>query len=909
MSAVKLGWKVFDDRVIRGGEVKTLHPGQHTRVVAIDLSSAYPAARESSNIDTSARVPQIIIDHPEQFGIKCLKTITVDDMYNSRRIKFFEKNGKEFIVEEFKCEYKIKKKDVEEAIRTYFNSSNYEDKDKAKAFITKEYPECLNELNRNNSNITVEETVFKELWFVQSPKDPITDLATTHYSLKEAMLTDLRAKRSSVKKLMAKAEDEGNELERIRYNSKQLAIKVTCNADYGASGSKFFPYYDQIVAGTVTWSSRTLIHFISTVLESNEIFVDKKFIEKNKEWFDFLTKYNVLQIDSKWNNNEIPMRRRALRRMFNKFYEYSPNENYVKLIAKPCTVIYQDTDSNYYINKFVQESFSELNPDSIDISMRLMATHNLFYSEFIRECVARRPVAVGFEAAKIVSRYFNVKKKYYGIEWNFHMKPVLPDKNAYENGILKKHYNMYWKPNVSTLPREDGSYIELNSDKLLNDRVDYVEYVHQQNVSVTGMSIARRDYYKFVNYSNLEVYKNDMRLIQYEGDGKWVNVQSKTVENAVNKVLDGFRDQIRRIEEIIYNMDNNIEDQEYFRLPEPLFHLQDYSKNVAYKGEKNQNSTAFGIISKLVEYKLDKMETADKNKLEYELLQENNGEELSEEKKIHRMAIKLDLIKVFERVPYVIVLTPEVKEAQRLGKANTGKTSDQVMPVKLFEEKIKDEYPIDKYESKLYHDSISYDQFIELVMISKLDFKHYMESLCSSLALYAVEYLCEDEIKRSNDARNTEKERMEIVKKAQDTATGLLLAKYFKTGKKIHQSLKNIKDNIKKYKKPMELKRFDKQGKLHEVLLHHDLLEKDNYERMQILNHNIERICSEIKFMEEVIQISNTNSFNYSDNLTESAKKLLEFLNNPEQEQKLYDIIEQKYKTLTDLEYVRDNLK
>ena len=94
------------------------------------------------------------------------------------------------------------------------------------------------------------------------------------------MLTDLRAKRSSVKKLMAKAEDEGNELERIRYNSKQLAIKVTCNADYGASGSKFFPYYDQIVAGTVTWSSRTLIHFISTVLESNEIFVDKKFIEK-----------------------------------------------------------------------------------------------------------------------------------------------------------------------------------------------------------------------------------------------------------------------------------------------------------------------------------------------------------------------------------------------------------------------------------------------------------------------------------------------------------------------------------------------------------------------------------------------------------------------------------------------------
>ena len=107
----------------------------------------------------------------------------------------------------------------------------------------------------------------------------------------------------------------------------------------------------------------------------------------------------------------------------------------------------------------------------------------------------------------------------------------------------------------------------------------------------------------------------------------------------------------------------------------------------------------------------------------------------------------------------------------------------------------------------------------------------------------------------------------------------------------------------------MELKRFDKQGKLHEVLLHHDLLEKDNYERMQILNHNIERICSEIKFMEEVIQISNTNSFNYSDNLTESAKKLLEFLNNPEQEQKLYDIIEQKYKTLTDLEYVRDNLK
>ena len=109
----------------------------------------------------------------------------------------------------------------------------------------------------------------------------------------------------------------------------------------------------------------------------------------------------------------------------------------------------------------------------------------------------------------------------------------------------------------------------------------------------------------------------------------------------------------------------------------------------------------------------------------------------------------------------------------------------------------------------------------------------------------------------------------------------------------------------------MTQKQFNKnkQGKLHEILLKHDLLENDNYERMQLLNHNIERISSEIKDMEEAVQFSNTNSFNHPKNLTKRAKKLLEFLNDPEKEQKIYDMIEQKYKTLVDLEYVRDNLK
>jgi hypothetical protein len=497
------------------------------------------------------------------------------------------------------------------------------------------------------------------------------------------------------------------------------------------------------------------------------------------------------------------------------------------------------------------------------------------------------------------------------------MKPRLPNDEAYENGVLVPYYNKYWKPNVSTLPREDGSYIELNSDKLLNERTDYVEYVHQQNVSVTGMSIARRDYYKFVNYSNLEVYKNDMKLIQYEGNNKWKNVQQKTVEIAVNKVLDDFRDQIQRIEEIIYNMTHNICDPEEFRLPNPLFHLEDYSKNVAYKGDRNQNSTALAIVRELAKNKLDKMSNAEINTLDKEIMDEFDKEEEKHSKqdsnyrkrefnddiRYHKIAMKLELIKMFERVSYVIQLTPEVKEKQKKGIANTGKTSDQVISVKLFEEKIRNEFPVEKYNELQYHDTIPYEQFIKLIMISRLDFKHYMESLCSSMALYAVEYLCENEIKSSNDCE--EKVRMEIVKKAQDKAADILLKKYFKTGKKCNQEVKDIDKLVKKYRVSMTRKRFPADSKINEILCKNNLNELDNTTQLRFIRERIEYLYNRIELYENVIEQYNTNGFNKSIGY---GDELLNTISKPGNYSKICKNLECFKLSLADLEFVYNKL-
>ena len=69
-NTVQLGGKQFDYRTILGGAVRCVHAGRHVFITAADYASAYPAGKEGNNIDSSARVDNEVIQHPERFGLK-----------------------------------------------------------------------------------------------------------------------------------------------------------------------------------------------------------------------------------------------------------------------------------------------------------------------------------------------------------------------------------------------------------------------------------------------------------------------------------------------------------------------------------------------------------------------------------------------------------------------------------------------------------------------------------------------------------------------------------------------------------------------------------------------------------------------------------------------------------------------
>jgi DNA polymerase elongation subunit (family B) len=85
-----LGGKEYDTRIVIGGAVKSILPGRHSFVMALDFSGQYPSQKEASNIDSSAMIDNEIIEHPERFGLVKLKTILIDDVYGKREVIYLE---------------------------------------------------------------------------------------------------------------------------------------------------------------------------------------------------------------------------------------------------------------------------------------------------------------------------------------------------------------------------------------------------------------------------------------------------------------------------------------------------------------------------------------------------------------------------------------------------------------------------------------------------------------------------------------------------------------------------------------------------------------------------------------------------------------------------------------------------
>ena len=486
---------------------------------------------------------------------------------------------------------------------------------------------------------TIKDTEIKYLYTVQSPRDD-NNKVVTHYSLKEIMLSDLRSLRSKVKKQMSEAT---NSLDKNRYNAKQNAIKIMCNSEYGASNSSYFPYYDPLIGGATTAASRCLINFLTNIIQTNKLYVNEKFINTNKQYIDKLQSYCVLEyykIDHVETNDKrissskedinafmLNNRRFALRELYDEFYNIKDYNIYV-IEIQPSKVVYQDTDSNYYTNEYIKnllsnkdinythnvkqyycdyceimgsyddentlnryENYKEFEQDFIskasdyedpiiiNLKMNLLLNHNNLIGNFIKDSIYRNPVSVGFEGAFIVVRYFNVKKKYYGIVWNDKMKYKLP-LECYNDKVLINDYSNCWKPAYSSYPLPNGDYVKIDEDKLIHSDIDKLAYIKSQNVKLTGVDLARRDQYKFINANHIRLIQQDLHFLRYEGNNKWVNISNVNMLDIVKQLLNRFKQQFINIQYVINNMLNNV-DCEYDCTE--FYNLRDYAKDVTFK--------------------------------------------------------------------------------------------------------------------------------------------------------------------------------------------------------------------------------------------------------------------------------------------------------------------------------------
>ena len=635
-----LGNKQFDTRQIVGGEVKNVVSGRQNYVIALDFSAMYPSQKEGSNIDTSSCVPDDVVEHPDKYGLsKYHDDVDVFDMYKQRKIVYLEnKQHDKYIIEKFQSVFK---NNINE-IRKVLDAMEIDNQTGCKArqslieILTKLQPNTYNTLTdmiynqcKTSAEVikNIPDTETRYLYTVQSPRDDSNNVIK-HYSLKEIMLSDLRSLRSKVKHQMEAAT---NPIDKSRYNSKQLAIKVMCNSEYGASNSSYFPYYDTLIGGATTAASRCLINFLTNIIQTDKLYVNKQFMQSNKEYLDHLAKYGVV----KWrtitvdNPDEFVKnnRRFALRKLFDEYYNIIENIIY-EITIEPSMVVYQDTDSNYYTNNYIKQLFSPLDnnrnihlktyyrfivenypwstqfnnfdnyykwiverdndyedPTMINLKMNLLLSHNNLVGNFIKDSIYRKPISVGFEGAFTIVRYFNVKKKYYGHVWNDRMLYVLP-KECYDNGVLKQDYTI--EPAKSCYPLlANGDYVYVDEPKLLSPDTDKLTYIKKQNIKLTGVDLARRDQYKFININHIKLIQQDIHYLKYIGDNKWVNISNTNMYDIVMDLLKQYKQQFIDIDTLITNMQhNNVITQDIQAMVARYYSLNDYAKDVSFKYTK-----------------------------------------------------------------------------------------------------------------------------------------------------------------------------------------------------------------------------------------------------------------------------------------------------------------------------------
>lgn len=711
----------------------------------------------------------------------------------------------DFVIEEFQSEYKLDVGRLKEIYKEYLTNPTEE--------LKREWFHLYPEFNEVYGNIEIEDfdiskldlsdRAFKSVYFLQSDKDKFTN-PIQHHSLQEVMLSDLQNERNRNKKLMGEAIKNHDKEGEKRFNSMQLALKVNMNSTYGASNNFVFPHYDPDIAGAITWASRMCIKQLTEGLACTEVYVDDEF--KNSEdvqkyladlsEIKDLIKFERLPEDQ---YDSIP-RRRSLRRLFTDTYDVDHSKIIWKMIKKPCEIVYQDTDSNYFECHAIQKYYlgaalNSKNPDENDPSkfkcspellymmMKKMVSLDNLLCKLVVLIIDRKPIGLGFEGSFVVCRYLNRKKKYYGVKAaddDGNVYTYLLDPEAYdEDGKLKPNYDDYWKPKNKCIPQSNGEFIVIDDSKILQTDTNYLDYIQSMGVKVTGIPLKRRDTYRFINYCHLKVLQKDLRICKYNTEKlDWEGISLKqSISNVVNEVIEDFK--------VCFNQFVKIANFQSDQTPSTNFNIFDFTKNNRHNNKKNPAGKIIQKYNTRISEINEEIATLNPETDE-EKIEKLNKEKITLQSYIPEMGYRL----------FYVIMENDLTERQTLkGIKTTVKNKDAAVSLAEMGNILKYDKGFDEkyFEEHVGQLKLDYETWFNAKCISSLYLKHYLSSLAKGLSTYLFGERFPDIAADIDSGMYTDKDKAAIVEKYQEQIAQEIVDKYFPTAKAKLQNITKIK--------------------------------------------------------------------------------------------------------------------
>lgn len=778
----------------------------------------------------------------------------------------------DYLVEEFAAEYKLDTSRLRELYDEYTDPSTPAS---SKSIIEAEWMHLWPEFHTYSQSISSfdiatlnkKTTELVKGYYLQSPKDSRTN-PIVHYSLQEIMLAKLQDERNKNKRLMGQAFKAGDIDSGKRFNAMQLALKVNMNSTYGASGNANFAHYDPDIAATITWCSRQCIGQLTETLECDYAYVDKEFLEDSyiKSQLAVIEKLNLLKI-RKATTEEISTmpRRRALRRLYTDSYEVDKTKQIYKIEKVRCEVVYQDTDSNYFECPAVQEYYLgcwahdkklsdaehdakfHASPDLIYQMMCSMVSLDNFLCQLTVKIIDRNPIGLGFEGSFVVCRYLNRKKKYYGVkaaddDGNVFGPDLLvldenhkkiKDPRAYDSdGQLKSNYGEFWKPKEKCLPMPDGTFVQIDNNKLIHERVNYLDYINSMGVKVTGVDLTRRDQYKFINYCHLQILRMDLRICGFDPETReWHGISLRTgIADVIDGVIENFRKTYKQFVKIA-----NFETGD---LPSEDFMIEDFSKNGKNNGKKND---VYWIIDRYkneinsIDQKLEanrKIENNNKNNdrnknennsdvSDVSISERLTSERLTEEEianlKYRKTILEECIPYVGDRMFYVVLGNAETEAHTAKGVKSILQLKNLRVSLRELDSIIADEKGMTRewFNEQNKPSNLTYEVWLNAKKISMLYLKHYISALAKALVLYRIGEAFPEEAKRIDEGMYTDKEKGEIVTKLQEKLAATIVERYFPSNRSAKMKKLNLDKTIEK--QPSRNQMRDKENKIQEI--------------------------------------------------------------------------------------------